>query len=689
MKFSYCWFKEFATALPKPEKLAEVLTSRAFEISEIQKTKDDFIFFIDILPNRTPDCLGHWGLARELGSVFGKKVKDLKTDFYEDVKNIKESLRIEIKDKTDLNSYHLRMIEAVKIGPSPAWLKKRLKTFGINSINNAVDLANLVMLETGESVHLFDYDKIGAKKIIIRNALSGEIFISLDKKKYNLTPEMLVIADEKDVLAIAGIKGGRKAEVSKQTKRIVIEAANFSHYLISRTSKKLNLITDASQRFSQRISPYFAELASRRLCHLIQKYCGGKVLAGKLGYEKAQKSAVIRLRPRKIASLLGREYSNAEITRILKAIYCKVKNPESGILRVEPPPYRSDLAIEEELIEEIGRLSGYETIKSHHPFAELKLRPLLEDFFFEEKIKNAAIRVGFNEIKTYSFIGEKETRFLDRELAARLIEVQNPFRPEFRFLKPYLIPLLLNGLEEALKLSSVANLFEVSNVFSYKPTAKDSPDLSSQNIAFALAISEKDDSEAFFELKSRLNSVFESLGFGNVFYSDKLSLDNNLIRDLKSVFHPFRLAQIEIQGRPVGMIGEIRPEIKNNYNLKGKIALAEFSLADLMAFAKTKTKYRLISKYPVVMRDIAVMAPKNIKAIEIVNLIKNTAGLLLADLNLFDIYEGKGISANKKSLAFQLIFQSQEKTLTDAEVNKIMENIIKTLEKNPNFEVRR
>jgi phenylalanyl-tRNA synthetase beta chain len=450
------------------------------------------------------------------------------------------------------------------------------------------------------------------------------------------------------------------------------------------------LITDASKRFSERILPHFASFALERLSCLIQEHCGGRILKGKLFYDKTQKEGFpIFLNAEKVSEILGRELPQKEILKILKNIYCKVSNFKKGVIKVLPPPYRLDLQIEEDLIEEIIRIIGYDKLKPVYPAGEFVFKPLNQDLFFSEKMRDTAMAAGFCEVSLYAFAGEKEIRFLDKEISHKLIEVQNPFRPEFRFLRPYLSPSLLNGLEESLKFSKEASLFELGSSFLFQKGAKDAPELTRQNLAFAVAFPEEAGKEPFSELKSRLNAVFEAMGLPDVFYSDKLSLEFEFTKDLKGLFHPFKLVQIEVRGKPVGILGELHPEVKREFGLKAKIALAEFSFDEFLSQIEAEKEYRPISKYPALMRDLAVLVPKNAKTIDVTDKIENTAGELLVDSDIFDIYEGEGIPADKKSLAFRLVFQSKYKTLADPEVNKIMDKIIAGLEANPDFEVRR
>lgn len=687
MIFSYNWLKEYIPNLPKPENLAEILTLKAFETGKIEKQENDWILDVDILPNRTPDCWSYLGLSREIASLLGKKAKEPKIKFKESEENIKNYFRLEVGTKKNLNAYYLKIIRGIKVKSSPFWLKKKLGLHGINSINNVVDSANLAMLEIGQPVHIFDYDKISGRKIIVREAKEGEKFVSLENKTYSLPKGALVVADEKDILALAGIKGGKKAEVNDKTKNIIIESASFSPPLILKTGKELNLITDSSRRFGAGLSPYFAKLGLGFCVSRIEKIAGGEILRGEVGFENKNigKKRPVFLPFSKIENILGQKINEKEILKILKSVYCELKTVKKT-LSIIPPLWREDLKIKEDLIEEIARIYGLGKIKPRRIVSEIKPGKSEENNGIKEQIKETIARAGFNEVYLYSFIGEKDLKLLGEETGRKIIEVRNFFRPEFRYLRPSLSVSLLKGLSEAKKYSPSARLFELAPVFSKTEKPKDAAELQSDRLSLGIA---DEKGKAFFELKEKLASIFESLGFFEAEYSDLLNIDCEFARNLGGIFNPFRTALIKSKNEIVGVIGEPKEEIKKYFELKGEIALAEIDLPKLLPELATGKKYRPISKYPALYRDIAVLVPKKTKAIEIQNLIKAAAGKLLISADLFDIYEDEKVLAGGKNLAFHLIFQSEEKTLSDREADKIMEKIIKRLEENPDFKTRR
>jgi len=415
MVFSYNWLKDYIKGrLPKPAKLVELLTMNSFEISELKKVDSDFILDIDVLPNRAPDCFSHLGIAREIGAICGLVFKGLTSEIKEDKSlKAKDFVKVEVKNKTACPRYTARVITDVKIESSPKWMRERLKVCGLRSINNVVDIANYVMLETGQPLHAFDGEKLQDSKIIVRFAKAGEKIITLDEEKYDLDKDILVIADAKKPIAIAGIKGGKMPEVDKKTKIIVLEAANFNSKIIRRTSKKIDLKTDASWRFEHGIDPNLTEAAINRAAFLIQKLAHPQA-----GYPKITQGLIdkypqkvlakrIKLELDYVEKLLGVKIPESKIVKILKSLEFKVLSSKFGILTVEVPTFRLDINIPEDLIEEIGRIYGYQKIPAIFPITTLIPPKRNLEIFWEDTTKNILKEVGFSEIYNYSLFQKK------------------------------------------------------------------------------------------------------------------------------------------------------------------------------------------------------------------------------------------------------------------------------------------
>ena len=458
MLFSYNWLQSFfKEKLPRPEKLAELLTMHSFEVEEVQKRGQDFILDIDVLPNRGCDCLSHLGIAREIAALTTYNLQ-LITDKPKKDKKLKtgDFIKVEVKDKTACPRYTARAVINVKIAPSPKWIQERLRVCGLQSINNVVDILNYVMLEMGQPLHAFDYDKLEAnergltqKKIIVRFATDRERIVTLDEKNFTLDENILVIADEKKPVAIAGIKGGKMPEIDKNTKNIVIEAANFDQRIIRAVSKKLNLRTDASIRFEQGIDPNLTEEAMDRAAFLIQQLAQGKAAEGMIDvYPQKVLPKKIKLDLNYVESLLGIKIPQKEIIRILKSLGLKIESSSFAkglgeILNVVVPTLRQDITIPEDLIEEIGRVYGYEKIQPQIPILPLKISNKNRKITWERKIKEIMRGLGLNEVYLYSFISEKDEELFrvnltlnPHESASVLIEIKNHDSSYKKYLRP-------------------------------------------------------------------------------------------------------------------------------------------------------------------------------------------------------------------------------------------------------------
>ncbi|KUK66083.1 MAG: pheT, partial [Parcubacteria bacterium 34_609] len=445
MIFSYNWLQSYFTEkLPTPEKLAEVLTMHSFENEYIEKKGSDYILSIDVLPDRAGDCFSHNGIAKEISVLLNKKI------IYPKIKTketLKDSIPVKIENSDDCLRYTALIIKNVKIEESPKWLKEKLEVCGINSINNIVDITNYVMLETGQPLHVFDDDKISGG-IIIRRAKKGEKISLLGGKEYVLDENILIIADEEAPLAIAGIKGGKKAEITNETKNIVLESANFNHKLISTTARRLNIRTDASLRFEQKIDPNLTSYAIDRAASLIDLPSSTKIDV----YKKKLKPWNIKINIDEINKTLGIDIPQKEVERILKSLGFVVKEN----MVVEVPTYRQDITIPENITEEVGRIYGYDKIPLTLPHFSEPAK-MNDDIFWQNKTKDIMKELGYSEVYGYSFIGDQEKE--DFNLTVR--EINNPVSSYYKYLRPTIIPQLINFTKENLKYFDKVKIFEL------------------------------------------------------------------------------------------------------------------------------------------------------------------------------------------------------------------------------------
>ncbi len=646
MKISYNWLQDLIKKkLPEPAKLADLLTMHSFETELVNKYEQDYLLDVDVLPNRAHDCLSYCGISQEIAAILKYPLKSI--DYGKKIKfsahSIKDFVNIEVVDKALCPRYTARAIDNVKIGDSPQWIQDRLRVCGLRPISNVVDIANYVMLETGQPLHAFDADKLenssDIKKIIVRCAKKGEKIITLDNDKYDLDENILVIADEKNPICIAGIKGGQGPGIDKQTKRIILEAANFSPGIIRQGSRQLKLETDASWRFEHQIDPNLTQEAIDMAACLIQDIAGGNTFKETIDlYPDKIKPKKINLDIEYVKKLLGINIPIKEASDILKRLGFKLQAIGTK-LQVIIPTQRLDVNIPEDLIEEIGRIYGFEKIPSQLPSAVLIPSKKNEDLIYQKSIKEILNNLGFSEVYNYSFVSNKEE-----------IELLNPISQEQKYLRSNLRVNLLNNIESNKKYFKDIRLFEIGKVF-----LKDKNRIIEKK-KLGVALFPAD----FHRLKGIIETLFNKLRITDVWYN-------------------------EASGK------NIRAEVKIGNDSLGWLNDNIFEL-DFEKIVKLATEERIYlspSKYPAVVRDISLLVDKGTKVVEVLNLINNVGGSLVCDVDLFDMYEGEGISQDKKSLAFHIIYQSNDHTLTDKEVNKIQEKIMKALEENREWEVRK
>ena len=708
MNFSYNWLQSFfKRKLPTPEKLADLLSKHFAEVEEIRKENKDFVLDIDVRPNRAGDCFSHLGIAREISAILNCQLHIANYQLVED-KNLKSKdfVNVEVRPLQACPRYTARVITDVKVGPSPKWIQERLKVCGLRPINNIVDIANYVMLETGQPLHAFDLDKIEAdkctlsRKIIVRRGKWGEEVLTLDDEKYDLDKDILVIADAKQPLAIAGIKGGKKAEIVKNTKIVVLESANFNQRVIRRGSKKIDLKTDASWRFEHGIDPNLTEIAINQAAILIQKIAGGRICQGLVDfYHKKVLPKKIKLDLNYVEGLLGTKISERKIKNILKRLDFKVSYDGFRSLIVGVPTRRLDINIPEDLIEEIGRIYGYEKIPSVFPTAALIPPERNLDIFWEDMAKNILKEAGFSEVYNYAFIGEKEEDIFNFKNS---IKVENPTSADYQYLRPSLIPNLLKNVATNQNFFREIRIFELGKIFQNKKFGE-------KRMLTGALLGEK-----FFEAKGVIDLLLNKLGISNIWFVEyKPTPEQSKL----SIWNTKKCAEIKVDNEEIGFLGEISPKIletlkinpvrsfqkteSNLYSLErkrkydtsngvnDKVTVFDIDFEKLAKLSSEETIYRPISRYPAAIRDIAILVPSDVLVEEVLNKIEIAGGPLIRDTDLFDIYEGEELPGGKKNLAFHLIYQAEDRTLSSKEIDEIQEKIIKILEEEPGWQVRK
>ena len=685
MKFSYNFLQSFfKSKLPKPEKLADLLTSHFAEVEGISRQGGDFLLEIDIRPNRGPDCFSYMGIAREIGAIlkltpFLPKSKGA----VKETSKIKELISISCRAGAGCLRYTGGIIKGVKVGPSPKWLKARLKSNNINPINNIVDATNYVMLETGQPLHAFDYDKIAgvkAKKIIVRRAKKGEKIATLDDREVELDKDVLIIADKKDPLAIAGIKGGKKAEITSKTANILLEAANFDRLLIRRASKKIGLKTDASRRFEYGIDPNLTELGINRSLVLIQELAGGIIIPGRVDfYPKKPVPKRIKLDLDYVEKLLGVKIPVKEIKGILRRLgFGFVSRPPISSKKqilIEVPSFRLDISYPEDIIEEIGRLYGYKRIPPKFPLVALVPPERNLEIFWENIIKDILKGAGFWEVCNYSFLSQKE---LDIFNIKNSVEIKNPVSIEFQYLAPSLIPNLLKDVSKNQEYFNDIRIFELSNVFQKTKKAKKGV-IERKRLSVLISNEGMKPAEGFYQMKGAVDLLLNKLGISDIWYEEHRSTS----------WEGKYCAVIKIGGEEVGFLGNIDRKVLNGLGIKNEAVVFDIDFDKLQKLASEENEYQPLSKYPAAVRDLAILVPSDVKVIDVLNKINAAGGKLVRDVDLFDIYEGEELPEEKKNLAFHIIYQAQDRVLSSEEIDRLQKRIIEALEEEPEWEVRK
>lgn len=647
---------------------------------------NDIIFEIGVMPNR-PDVLGHIGLAREISAITGNRLKIPKIRIKENGKTITEVIKVIVDNKVACPRYSARVIMDVNIAQSPDWLKRRLESVGIRSINNVVDVTNYVLMEFGHPLHAFDYDKISNKTVIVRNADTEKFFTTLDGKERELNKEILLIADSQNALAIAGIMGGAESEVNEYTKNVFLESAYFDPKIIRRGSKFLNLSTEASIRFERGTDIEITQLAVDRAAMLIKKLAGGEICKGLVDiYSKKYEPKTISLNQENLNKVLGVSISVKDTKSYLKKIEIKpFQNKNRKILNFIVPSFRHDLNEEIDLIEEVARIHGYEKI---FPQTQTTLNILHDDFKcgLSDMLRDWFVGRGYYEIVTNSLTDSETASMGD----IQPVKVANPISKEMEALRTSLLPSMLKIIRYNIFQGTMdMRLFEIGNVFSYNPQ--------SNNISITDGYLEKEwliiaqtgnTIPINWEIKQKPVDIFNIKGEIELLF-DKVSLD-------KYKFIPYSNTKglieyglsIEINGDYAGYLGSINEEILKKSGIEQPVYVAELLIEKISPYISIKKFYKELPKYPQVFRDIAVVIDESVPCEKLMNVIKRNGFPLLRQLSLFDVYRGSQIEKGKKSYAFRMMFQSDERTLLQEEVDNIVKEIIKSLVDNFNAKLR-
>ncbi len=622
---------------------------------------DDEVIDFELTANRA-DELSMLGLAYESAIITGEEVK-LPDLTYKEIKdNINDKLSLKV-DTPNVYTFLLKRVNDIKIEPSPLYIKNRLMACGIRSINNVVDISNYVMLETGQPLHFYDADKLGTK-IGVREAENGEVLKTLDGQERVLSEEDIVITNGKDAIGLAGVMGGYDTEIDENTKNVVIECAIFNPASIRKTSKNI-LRSEASIRFEKGLDVNRCYMAIERACNMLEDLAGGKVLSGMIDYNTlSREDKEIKISLDKINSVLGYNLVSEDVKGVFNKLGFKIKETK-GLFTVTVPTRRIDISIPEDLIEEVSRVYGVDNIESTLPMFESKFGR------FDKKqrvIRDKMISEGLSEVITYSLINEKDIfKFTQDEFG--LIKVKDPLTEERSVLRHSIISSLIDvyNYNEARNMKDIS-IFEISKCFSsingeYVEENKLAA-LVTGNYTSGLNPLKHD----FYSIKGIIENLLDYLGYENRY--------SFVVKDLPEEMHPTKSAYINVSGKTVGLFGQVHPNINKN-----EIYVMEINLDALFENKTGKIRYKEICKYPGISKDVAFVLPKEVSNEAVISSIKQAGGKLLKEIKLFDYYEGDKIESNKKSLAYNLYFENNEKTLSDEEVlplfNKVIEMVVK------------
>ena len=662
MKVSLNWLSDYIETGFAAEQIADILSDLGFPCERIERLDGDTVIDVEVTSNRG-DCLSLIGIARELAAATGKELKTPDVALDESGKAVAEFAGVEIAQPELCGRYTARIIEGVKIGPSPEWLRKRVEAVGLRTVNNVVDATNYAMIETGQPPHAFDYDKIDDGKIIVRKALAGERIVSIDGTKCELNPDMLIIADPNEPVAIAGVMGGLETEVGEATTTILLEDAYFDPVSIRKTSRKLALPSEAAYRFERIVDIEMIDWASQRTAQLITKVAGGKIAGGVVDiYPKMLAKKDVTLRLLRLKKLLGIEIPSEEVIRILSALNFKPQNKD-GLIVCSVPSWRSDIYREVDLIEEVARVYGYDKIPTEK---KISIEVIPEDNR-QKLVESIAAHLngcGFYETINVAFVDRNTADLFADEGDKEHLAVNDVSRKNANLLRQTLIGSLLTVLKTNVNAKNLpCKIFEVADT--YVPANKKG-DLPVEKAKLALVC----DSD-FRDLRGVIESLIKSID-----------------RNAQTVFAPADLgwaetgAKILIDGKNCGVAGIAGGAVKEKLDVTDLApAAAEIDFELLLALQRGSVKVTPIPRFPAIQRDLSIIVDEKIRWAEIIEAVKQRATPELENIQFVGIYRGRGIPVGEKSVTLSLCFRDEDGTLTHQTVDGFQTEIVNSLNK--------
>ncbi len=628
---------------------------------------DDVVFEYEITSNRV-DCYSVIGIAREAAATFRKEFKPPVVTATGNSEDVHDYVKVTVKDTDLCPRYCARVVKNIKIAPSPVWMQRRLAATGIRPINNIVDITNYVMEEYGQPMHAFDYDKLAGHEIVVRRAEANEKFVTLDGQERTMDENVLMICDGEKAVGIAGIMGGENSMITDEVKTMLFEAACFDGTNIRLSSKRIGLRTDASGKFEKGLDPNNAEAAINRACQLIEELGAGEVVGGMVDvYTKKKEPVRIPFQPERINALLGTDVSEEDMLAYFKKIDLAYDAEKREIIA---PTFRHDLFRMADLAEEVARFYGYDNIPTTLPRGEATLGKLPFETRIEGIARDVAEFSGFSEAMNYSFESPKVFDKLlipaDSELRKTVV-ISNPLGEDFSVMRT----LPLHGMLSSLAFNynhrnKNVRLYELAKV--YLPKSLPLTELPDERVQFTLGMYGEGD---FYVMKGVVEEFFSKAGIrGKLSYDPKAG---------KTFLHPGRQANIMYHGEVMGYLGEIHPQVADNYGIGDKAYVAVLDMPVVVKYADFDRKFTGIARFPAVTRDLSMVVPHEILAGDIEDMIIQRGGKILESYQLFDVYEGSQIKAGYKSMAYSVVFRAKDKTLEENEINTAMKKILNGL----------
>jgi phenylalanyl-tRNA synthetase beta chain len=657
------------------------------ELNEALGVKD-IVLDISITPNR-PDCLCVIGIAREIAALTHRKMRYPSSSLTNQGKEIHQKTSVKISDPDLCPRYVARMVEDVKIGPSPHWMRTRLEKVGIRSISNVVDVTNYIMMEYGQPLHAFDFDFLEEGRIVVRRAKAGDEFVTLDGVKRTLDGEMLMICDGVKPVAIAGVMGGLNSEIKENTKRVLLESAYFEPVRNRRTSKKLGLETEAAYRFGRRIDYEGCLPAANRAAQLIQELAGGRIVEGVVdAYPIPIKPSPIRLRIKKIHQVLGIEVPSEQVRNYLEDLELEVQRENQDIFIVTPPSFRGDLEREIDLVEEIARLNGYDRIPITLPKSPPSAERTDREFLLEKRTMEGMTHHGYHEVITYSFASPDSSDLINlspNDPRRQHLRILNPLTEDFSVMRTTLIPGLMETARyNVSRKNSNLKLFELKKVFLPKERER-----LPEEVKFLAGLAMGFDRDPHWSFSLRAVDFYDIKGCVEDLLDALQIKEAKFIRvDDIPYLHPGKASKVVLGDEVLGVLGEVHPLVASHYELHGKVYLFEMDFSKMVKWAGGEKRFQLLPKFPAVYRDLSIIVDQTLEAKRVMEKIQTFHQPFVEEVTLFDIYQGSPIPEGKKGISYRIRYQANDRTLTDEEVNQYHEKVLSRLKEVFQLELR-